>query len=378
MQMTRKRAARDRLLESRRRFLLAYAVAAIGSLLAACGEEKKPVAQAPLTVMTQVASFAPDFTLVSLTGEVRARIQSDLSFRSPGRIKERLVEVGDHVVAGQVLATIETTEQDADVAAATAGVHAAEATLRQATGAFDRQKTLMASGYTTQASYDNANQALSAAQAALVSAKATLSTAQEQLGYASLRADAAGIITARNAEAAQVVEAAQAIFTIARDGARDAVFDIYETLLTRKPDHDTIAITLLSNPAIKATGKVREIAPAIDATTGTVRVKITIEQPPPEMGLGAAVTGVGRFQSRELVKLPRTAFFSQGDKPAVWIVDPQSKTVSLRPVVVDSYRSGELLLRDGLKAGDIVVTAGGQLLKPGQVVTPQRASGGQT
>lgn len=362
----------------RGRFAAVIGVGLLALAVGSCGEDKKPAAQAPLSVLTQVAAFAPDFTSVSLTGEVRARVQSDVSFRVAGRIATRSAEVGDRIEPGQILATLETTEQTADVAAATAGVQAADATLRQATGAFERQKSLMASGFTTQANFDNANQALLAAQAALVSAKATLSTAQEQLGYTALRADAAGIVTARSAEAGQVVEAAQSIFTIARDGARDAVFDIYETLLTKRPSGDTIAITLLSDPRIKATGRVREVAPTIDATTGTVRVKITIDDPPPEMGLGAAVTGVGRFEAHDVITLPRTAFFAEGDKPAVWIVDPQSKTVSLRQVVVDGYRSGELLLRDGLKAGDIVVTAGVQLLRPGQVVTPLPAAGGRT
>lgn len=362
----------------RRRFAAVIGFGLLALTLGSCGEDKKPTAQAPVSVLTQVAAFAPDFTSVSLTGEVRARVQSDISFRVAGRIATRNAEVGDRIEPGQILATLETTEQTADVAAATAGVQAADATLRQATGAFERQKSLMASGFTTQANFDNANQALLAAQAALVSAKATLSTAQEQLGYTALRADAAGIVTARSAEAGQVVEAAQSIFTIARDGARDAVFDIYETLLTKRRSGDTIAITLLSDPRIKATGRVREVAPTIDSTTGTVRVKITIDDPPPEMGLGAAVTGVGRFEAHDVITLPRTAFFAEGDKPAVWIVDPQAKTVSLRQVVVDGYRSGELLLRDGLKAGDIVVTAGVQLLRPGQVVTPLPAAGGRT
>ena len=188
-----------------------------------------------------------------------------------------------------------------------------------------------------------------------------------------MKADAAGLITARNAEAGQVVDAAQAVFTIARDGARDAVFDIYETLLTRPPSGETIVINLLADPSIKATGKLREVAPTIDPATGTVRVKVAIENPPPEMGLNAAVAGVGRFETQDVVALPWTAFFGEGDKPAVWIVDPRSKVVSLRRIVVESYRSGELLVRDGIRSGELVVTAGSQLLRPTQIVSPQSA-----
>lgn len=290
----------------------------------------------------------------------------------------RLVDVGDRVVKDQLLVTLETTEQAAEVAAATAGVQAAEATLRQATSAFDRQKTLMASGFTTQANFDNASQVLTAAQSALVSARATLATAEEQLGYTSLRADSAGTITTRNAETGQVVEAAQAIFTLARDGARDAVFDIDETLLTKTSADDTMEIALLSNPGVKATGSLREVAPTIDPATGTVRVKFSIEQPPTEMGLGNAVAGVGRYQTKDVVKLPWQAFFAQSGKPAVWIVDPQSKAVSPREVVIDTYRSGDFLLHEGVKAGEIVVTAGAQLLRPGQVVAPRPMQGAQS
>ncbi|MBB3771307.1 RND family efflux transporter MFP subunit [Angulomicrobium tetraedrale] len=353
----------------------ACAIALLAASLAACGDDKAPVAKATLPVETETAVLTPVTNTVSLTGEVRARVESDLSFRVAGRIATRLVDVGDTVAAGQVLATLETTEQAAEVASATAGVQSAEATLRQATSAFDRQKELMKSGFTTQSSYDNASQALTAADSALKTAQANLSTAQQQLGYTELRADAAGTITTRNAETGQVVEAAQAVFTLAHDGARDAVFDIDEALLTDELKDKTLSISLLSNPAVHATGKVREVAPTIDSTTGTLRIKLAIQDPPPEMGLGTSVVGVGRFQSREVVTFPWQAFFSSGDSPAVWVLDPASRTVSLRPVVIDSYRSGKFVLRGGIAPGESVVTAGAQLLRPGQVVDPRPAEG---
>ena len=349
------------------------------SCLAAAGCQEAPVAaKPPATVHVQSVTAAPRLTSVSLTGEIRARVQSDLSFRFAGRIASRSVEIGERVQVGQVLATLDTSEQVADVNSATAGLQSAEATLRQANSTFERQKTLLSNGYTTQTSYDNANQALLAARSSLESAKVTLATAQDQLAYTALKADGPGVITARNAEAGQVIEAAQAVFTIARDGGRDAVFDIYETLLTQKPADDSVTIRLLSNPAIEAVGKVREVSPTIDPTMGTVRVKIGIDQPPPEMGLGVAVAGVGRFQSQDVVTLPWTAFFTQGERPAVWTVEPQTNVATLRPVTVESYRSGELLLRGGVKPGELVVTAGAQLLRPGEVVTPVQAAAGET
>ena len=342
--------------------------------LAACGEEKGPAARAPLPVKAQVVAASQHALSVALTGEIRARVQSDLAFRVTGRIAERLVEIGDHVAAGQVLARLEAQEQTADVASATAGVRSAEATLRQTTAAFERQKALLASGFTTQTNFDNALQAVQAARASLDAARSNLATAQEQLVYTTLTADASGVVVARNAEAGQVVEAAQAVFTVARDGERDAVFDVYEGLLARPPADDTIEIALVANPAVRASGRVREVAPAIDPSTGTVRVKIAVAAPPAAMSLGAAVTGVGRFKPDNVFALPWGAFFAENGQPAVWTVDPRSHVAALKPITVDSYRTGELLVRSGLEAGDIVVTAGTQLLLSGHIVKPLMSS----
>ena len=344
------------------------------ALLSGCGKNA-PIAEKPPTpVRAQAATKTSRGESVTLTGEIRARVQSDLSFRFAGRIAERKINVGDHVEAGQVLAVLETNEQEADLSSAKAGLQAAEATLKQTTSAFERQQTLMTTGFTTQSSFDNTKQAMEGAQAALESARAALGTAQDQLANTALRADAAGIVTARNAEAGQVVEAAQSVFTVAQDGARDAVFEIYESLLVKQPADTRVEIILLSDPSIKTAGTVREIAPAIDSSTGTVRVKVGLDQLPPQMGLGAAVAGVGQFQPRNVFTLPWTAFSQKDGQPAVWVVDPQSNVASPKPVVIDSYRTGELLVRDGLNPGDIVVTAGAQLLRPGERVVAQTGS----
>jgi RND family efflux transporter MFP subunit len=344
---------------------------AVALVLCGCDGQRPAAQRQPTPVLAQIASVASRDTSVSLTGQIEARVQSDLSFRFAGRIAERKVDVGDHVQAGQVLAVLETSEQLADVNSATAGVQGAEATLKQATAAFERQQALIKSGFTTQSSFDDAKQNIEAAQAALTGAKATLGTAQDALANTQLRADAQGIVIARNAEAGQVVDAAQPVYTVAQDGARDAVFDLYEALLVRPPPDTGVEIVLISDPSIKTVGKVREISPAIDPATGTVRVKVEIDDAPPEMKLGSAVIGVARFQPLDVVALPSTALSETDDKPAVWVVDPESKVASLRTVTMQSYRTGEILLRSGLRPGDIVVTGGAQLLRPGEIVAPQ-------
>lgn len=335
----------------------------------ACSKPQTEAINSPLPVATQAATLNSFTSPVALTGEIRAQIETELGFRFAGRIVSRTVDVGDHVAAGQILASLDAPQQMADITAATANVRAAEADVAKAQLTFDRQNELLVNRFTTQSSVDNARSQLQTARSALESAGQRLLTAQDQFANTDLRADAPGIITARNAEAGQVVDAAQTIFGLAKDGQRDAVFMVNESLLTSPvPPRNAINITLLSNREVTATGSVREVAPAVDPETGTVRVKIGLTETPPAMKLGAPVVGSAQFRQRDVFALPWTAFFVDEGNPAVWVVDPSTSTVSLKPVVVDSFRTGLLLLRSGLDPGDIVVVAGVQLLYPGRRV----------
>ena len=335
--------------------------------LAGCSQDAAPE-KAPAAVKAQTVELTDYAPRIELTGEIKAQIQSDLSFRVSGRVIERNVDVGDRVAPEQALAQLDPQEQEANVRAAEANVQAAEAQLRQVTSTFERQKTLLAQGFTTRRDYDQAEQTFRTAQGSLDAARAQLETARQQLSYTTLRAGLSGIITLRNVEVGQVVQAAQTVLSVARDGPRDAVFSVHESLFGVERADNTVDIVLLSDSRIKASGKVREVSPTVDPATGTVRVKVGIDQTPPAMTLGAAVTGSGRFKPRKLVVLPWSALSSQDGKPAVWIVEAQTSAVSLRPVVVDGYRTGVVVIRDGLKPGEIVVTAGGQLLRPNQKV----------
>lgn len=350
------------------------ASAVLGGLLAlaaltGCGQEQAATPRAPETVKVQAASFQPVARTISLSGTVTARVESKLSFRTAGRIADRKVDVGDHVMAGDVLATIETPQQVADLQAARATLQSAEATLTQAQSSFDRQKQLIASGFTTRSSYDSAEEQLRRAESSRDSARADVGTAEEQLALTVLKADADGIVTARDAETGQVVSAAQTVFTVARDGARDVVFDVYEALLAETPQSNKAEIRLLSDPNVVATAIVREVAPTFDSATGTVRVKMSLIDPPAAMGLGAAVVGSGTWAPRNLVALPWTSLSASEAGPAVWVVDPETHAISHRAITIERYAKGEILVSAGLKDGEMVVTAGGQFLRPGQVVS---------
>ena len=207
---------------------VALAVALLGATLSACTDGSATSVKPAAFVRVEIVKSRDQQTSITLTGEVQARFRADLAFRVSGRVLDRLVDVGAHVDAGDVLARLDPTEQKADVDAGMAAVASAEARLRVARATFERQNHLLSSGFTTRVAFDQTQERLRTAEGSLEAAKAQLGTAKDALSYTELRADAAGVITARSLEVGQVVQAAQAIFTLAHDGERDAVFNVYE------------------------------------------------------------------------------------------------------------------------------------------------------
>ena len=337
-------------------------------LLAGCQKQEAAAKKLPIMVRTETVAVADYAPRTSLTGVIAARTLNNLSFRVGGRVAERRVDVGQHVDKDAVLARIDPQEQESDLRSAQADLDAAQAQLTQAAAAFERQKTLLAQGFTTRRDYDAADQAQKVAQGSVDQAQSALSNARENLSFTELKAGAAGVITARQVEAGQVVQAAQTVFTIAEDGDRDAVFNVQETLVAKTGPTPSVTITLLADPQVKAVGTVREISPVVDPASGSVRVKVAIPDTPEGMPLGATVIGSVNAQPAKAVILPWQALTSIEGKPAVWVVDPSSKAVTSTLVNVLAFDSGVVVVDKGLQAGQSVVTAGGQLLSPGQTV----------
>jgi RND family efflux transporter MFP subunit len=347
----------------------AIAIPLLMTLLSACDDRSADSVKSAAFVRTEIVQQRDRQTSVTLTGAIQARSSADLSFRVSGRVLARLVDVGAHVNAGDVLARLDPAEQQADLDAATAAEAAAESQLQVARTNYERQKTLLAQRFTTQVAFDQAQEALRSTESSLENAKAQLGTAKDALGYTELRAGASGLISARNLEVGQVVQAAQPVFTLAQDGDRDAVFDVYESLFFGDYDGDQVSLVLLSDPTVTAMGHVREVSPAIDPRSSTVRVKVGIQNPPAAMTLGSAVAGTARSKPIAQITVPWTALMSLGSKPAVWTVEPATKTASLRVVEVGAYEAETIVIKQGLNPGDRVVVDGGKLLSSGQSVT---------
>ncbi|WP_349435387.1 efflux RND transporter periplasmic adaptor subunit [Pararhizobium sp. A13] len=338
-------------------------------LLASCQGETKPPEKTTATVRATTATFVEHRQTIALTGEVVAHVQANLAFRVSGQISEWTADVGSHVTVGEVLARLDPQEQKADVEASEASVRAAEAQVRQTSAVLERQTALLRQGFTTRRDFDLAQTAERTAKGALDAARAQLATARNALTYTELRAEADGVVTVRNAETGQVVQAAQTMYTVAQDGARDAIFDVYESLLFARPAEPKIQLALISDPSVKTTGTISEVSPTIDAATGTVRVKIAIDDTPDRMTLGSSVIGQADSQPVKVVILPWTALSALEGKPAVWVVDPKDSTVSLRAVTINSYETGRVLIASGIEEGEQVVIDGTKMLRPGLVVT---------
>jgi RND family efflux transporter MFP subunit len=342
-------------------------IALIAATVTGCDKPAPPIPQArPVRAVT--VERRADGETVSLTGHIRAKDQANLAFRLNGRMIERLVNVGDVLKAGQVVAKLDPQIQQNGLNSAQAELASAEAVLTQARLTFGRQQQLIKNGWTSVANFDEARQKLETTQGQVDAAQAQARTAQEQLSYAVLSADGPGAVTAVGAEPGEVVHAGQMIVQVAREGGRDAVFDVPEQLIRTGPRDPLVEMALTNDPTVRATGRVREVAPQADATTRTWQVKVGIIDPPQGMELGSTVTGRIRLAAPPGMEVPASALTEANGRPAVWVVDPQSKTVSLREVDVLRHDPAAVVISQGLETGDLVVTAGVQTLRPGQQV----------
>lgn len=338
-------------------------------LLAAVAGCKSEATEAlPRPIRTIVATPKPVQDDRQAIGEVKPRYESDLSFRVAGKLLARLADVGAAVKQGDTLAALDTQDYQNRLRSAEAEVSSAEAALVEAQGSEDRLSRLLKNGFTPKASYDTALRNLRAAEARLAAAKANLDLTRDQLNYTELKAEFDGVITAVGAEAGQNVTPGQLVFRLARPGDKDAVFSIAETAIGDHAEHAAVLVWPLSNPDLLVEGMVREISPVADPTTRTYTVKVTLTNPPPQVRFGMSIGGRLKGRALPVVALPLSALFDKNGAPAVWVFDQASGTVVLRQVTVARYEADTVIIADGVATGDVVATAGVNMLRENQKV----------
>ncbi len=341
----------------------------VAALLGGCGKE--PVeAQRPRPVIVVHPQPAVAH-METYPGEVRARFEPDLAFRIGGEVVKRLVEVGDHVEKGAVLAELDPKDVQLQLGAMRAQVTAAEANLSLVRAERDRYKQLLSRQMVSRSQYENVENLYHAGAARLKQIKAEYNVASNQAGYAELRAPRTGIISKRMLDVGQVVAPGQTVFKLAVDGEREIVISLPEGNIDRIKVGQNVRFELWSRPNAFFAGKIREIAPTADSQSRTYTARVAIvdnSAAPVDLGQSAQV-----FVSPEgdiQLSTPLSAVTSDAGNAYVWVVDPATSQLRRRPIQLGTYGENEASILQGVEAGDWVVAAGVQVLNEGVEVRP--------
>ena len=351
--------------------------------LAACGD--KPAADArtaaPLveTVLVQGAPAAAR----SFTGVVGARVQSDLGFRVPGKVVQRLVDVGQAVHRGQPLMRIDPIDLGLQARAQAEAVTAARARARQAADDEARYRDLVAEGAVSASAYEQLKAAADSARAQLSAAEAQYDVARNAAGYALLVADADGVVVDTLAEPGQVVAAGQPVVRLAHAGPREAVVQLPETM---RPRLGSQAQATLYGGQAAGVARLRQLADAADRLTRTYEAKYVLDGPLADAPLGATVTlrldGDGKTDALKAgalqagaLQVPAAAVLDAGKGSGVWTVAGDPAKVTWRKVDVLALGDDMARVTGQLKPGERVVALGTHLLHEGDAVRVDRVPG---
>jgi RND family efflux transporter MFP subunit len=343
----------------------------IVSALALAGCKQEAVTPEPVRpVLSTVLQPAVSGSTVAV-GTVQPRYETSLGFRVLGRLIARPVNVGDLVAKGQTIAAIDPTALELAVQSAKADLSKAQAVLENATGTEERKRILIKTDATTKQSLDDAEQIRAGAQASAARARANLAKAVEQLGYAQVKAEFDGVVTAVSADVGQVVSPGQSVVTVARPDVREAVVDIGADFPLPLTVGLPFTISLQLLPDVQVHGQIREIAPQADQATRMQRVRIALNHPPESFRLGSTITAKPGNGLSAVLRVPASAVLKEGGETFVWLVDAPTSTVSLRKINL-AEDDGGVRVAGGVAPGARIVTAGIHSLKQGQQVHIQQ------
>ncbi|MCE1235124.1 MAG: efflux RND transporter periplasmic adaptor subunit [Hyphomicrobiales bacterium] len=347
-----------------------FAVVAVALLaLSACKEEKKIEGGEPIRpVRTLTVAADAETRTLRYSGSVRARVETALGFRVPGKIVERLVDVGRRVEAGHVLARLDPTDLKLSLQTAEANVAAARARVKVTDDARGRARALNTKGFMADSSLDQADLAFDQAKAALEAAVYARDQAANQIDYADLKADADGIVTEIRADVGQVVAAGTPVVTLARDDEKEVAIAVPEQDVVRFRLDQTVSVRFWAERDLVLAGRVREIAGSADAASRTYAIRVGFsDDARVRLGMTATVEAVVPVSEGAIV-VPASALAGEPGKTRVWVVDPAAATVAPRDVTLGAVAPEGVRILSGLAPGDVVVTAGTQFLTPGRKV----------
>jgi RND family efflux transporter MFP subunit len=348
--------------------LASLGAVALLPLLAACDDQAVSAVRPPeRPVQVQRVTFQPQDSQREFVGVVRARYETDLGFRVAGKITARIVNVGERIRAGDVVARLDPKDLSLQVESAQAELAAATSNLAQTTADEVRYASLKVRGFAAVADYERKKAAKDEAEGRLERAQRTLDLARNQLAYSELKADADGVITATLAEPGQVVAVGQAVARLAHRGDMEAAIALPESSLGEARAANA-TVRLWSGPDHQFAARLRELSPQADPATRTYAARFTIENPDDTVALGMTATvTLSHGTGATVARLPLAAILNRGTGPSVYVVDA-SGALGLRPVTLASFTADAALVTSGVNDGDRVVTLGVQKLDTGQKV----------
>jgi RND family efflux transporter MFP subunit len=297
------------------------------------------------------------------TGIIGARVQSNLGFRVPGKIVERLVNVGQPVKAGQPLMRIDETDLRLALTAKRNAVAAAHASVVQTDADERRYANLVSNGWASRQRYEQAKAALDTATAQLAAVEADARVAENEATYSVLAADVDGTVVETLGEPGQVASAGQAVVRIAEAGPREAVVALPETI---RPAIGSVAeASMYGSDGRRYTAHLRQLSDSADTQTRTYEARYVLDGEAAAAPLGATVTiRLVNQASQPEVEVPLGAVLDNGQRTGVWVLDGATSTVKFRPVKLVRVTS-ETAVISGLRSGEPVVSLGAHLLQEG-------------
>jgi RND family efflux transporter MFP subunit len=311
-----------------------------------------------LVTAARVTGFERGFT-----GIIGAKVQSNLGFRVPGKIVERLVNVGEQVKAGEPLMRIDETDLRLALTAKRNAVVAARASVVQLDADERRYANLVGNGWVSRQRYEQAKAASDTAEAQLAAAEAEARVAENEVTYSVLVADADGTVVETLGEPGQVVSAGQTVVRLAQAGPREAVVALPETI---RPAIGSVAeASVYGSDERRYTAHLRQLSDSADAQSRTYEARYVLDGEAAAAPLGATVTiWLARQASQPEVQVPLGAVFDDGGRTGVWVLDSATSTVHFRPVKLVRV-TGETAVISGLSSGESIVSLGAHLLQEG-------------
>lgn len=363
------------------RALHALLIAGALSVLLACGKTELKEAPVRAVKVLTIAADQNGLSAESYAGEVRARLESKLSFRVGGKLLTRPAQLGQTVRAGQLLAQIDPRDYQLGAQAAQAQMQSAQTSRDLAAADLKRFEAMRAQGFVSDAQLERYSAQFKAAEAQLIQAKAQASVQGNQASYGNLYADRAGVITGVYAEVGQVLGAGQAVLSLAEDGPRDAAFNLPEDAGKSLPVGSAVTVFAWSAQGGEGTeaaaqwpGRVRELAVSADTLTRTFAVKVAIEADSasaPPLGTTVRIVPKNKTAKTEAAQilLPLSALMRESTGTSVWIFADKTNTISKRAVKTGGIVGNQVQILSGLAAGETVVVAGVHALTDGQHVS---------